>query len=69
MKLFDFGVFIIIAIAGLAALGIATKHITKSDDHPIEEYAEEVIEDMIEDALNLPGDSINIDLSPNSKEK
>ncbi len=33
------------------------------DDNPVEEVAEEVIEDTIEQKLNLPHGSIDIDLS------
>ena len=68
MKLWDAGIFIGLAIAILVGIGWVTKHITKVDDHPVEEVAEDIIENILEDTFSLPDGSLDIDLSPNSKE-
>lgn len=68
MSLRDAGVTIIAALAILAAIGIATRYITKTPDGPVEEAMEEQIEDMIEGHFGLPDGSLHIDLSPGTDE-
>lgn len=62
---------VLIIIALLSAIGVGAMLVTKKHDGPIEEYAEEQIENTIEGALGLPGDSLDdkIDLSITSPEK
>lgn len=68
MSLRDAGATVLIILGALAIIGVAARYITKQPDHPIEEYAEEHIEDMIEGHLGLPDGSLHIDLSPGSDE-
>lgn len=60
----------IVVIVVMAAIGIGASLYTKKDDGQIEEFAENVIEDELEDVLHLPEGSEKgkIDLTPNSKE-
>lgn len=60
LKLRDAGVTVFIVLAVLAAIGIATRHVTKVEDHPVEELVEDIIEDQT---------GLSIDLSPGSEEK
>jgi len=58
---------LIIAVCGI--VGVSAKFITGVDDGPIEEAAETLIENQIDDTFNLPISSEGkIDLSPSSKE-
>lgn len=60
----------IVVIVVMAAIGSGASLYTKKDDGQIEEFAENVIEDELEDVLHLPEGSEKgkIDLTPNSKE-
>lgn len=69
MVLRDGGIAIIAIIAAIAAIGYGTHKITKKSEHPVEEIAEDIIENMIEEALNLPEGMLDIDLSPDSEEE
>lgn len=61
----------LIAITAFAVIGIGAAIITKQQDGPIEEMAEDALEEELEDSLGLPDDSLEgkIDLTPGSKEK
>ena len=60
MKTREFSILVIIAVAIVVTMGIAAKLITKKDDTPIEELAEELIYQEL---------GVNIDLTPGSKEE
>ena len=69
MKAMEFGtVVILVTMVLAAAVGYGTSRYLKRDDMPLEEYAEDYLEDRVEDYLGLPRDSIEIDLTPGSKE-
>lgn len=53
-----------------AVIGFGASVFTKRDDTPTEELAEQVLEEGIEQAFNLPDNSLKgtIDLSPGSSE-
>lgn len=53
-----------------AAIGIGYSYVTRTNDSPLEEIAEVVIERELESLLDLPDGDLNgkIDLSPNSKD-
>jgi hypothetical protein len=53
-----------------AVVGLGVAIYTKTHDGAVEEVAEELIEDQIEEALGLPEDTLEgkIDLTPTSKE-
>lgn len=51
-----------------AVIGIGAALYTKTNDGAVEEAAEELMEDQIEIALNLPPESLHVDLTPSSKE-
>jgi hypothetical protein len=58
----------LVLITVFAVIGIGAAWYTKTQDGPVEEVAEELMEDQIEGALNLPHGAIDIDLTPSSKE-
>ena len=70
MILRDGGASFAVALLLLAAIGFGTSVFLKKDDGHIEEMAESIIEDTIEDFLELPEDSLQgkIDLTPSSEE-
>ncbi len=70
MILRDGGITIIGIIAVVAFAGWITFKITKQADHPVEEMAETIIENHLEDLLGLDDDALDgiIDLSPGSDE-
>lgn len=55
-------VYIGVCVLCLAATIISVKYF--GPDNPVEEVAEEVIEEVVEQSLNLPNDTLNIDLTP-----
>lgn len=61
------GVAMIAVLAGIIAVSVAAGLISAhfwGPDNAVEEGAEELIDETIEEALDLPDDSIHIDLSP-----
>lgn len=67
-KIVTVGVMVTVFIL-FAAIGfVSTKYL--GDDNPVEEVAEEVMEDIAEAELSLPPNSLEgkIDLSPEKKE-
>lgn len=59
MKLYDFGIVIIIGVIAVCAIGGYVSSRYLGNDNPIEEAAEEVIEEET---------GLDVDLSPDSKE-
>lgn len=55
----DMGATILIVLVLAGAIGLGAKYLTKQDDSPVEEIAEEVIKSQT---------GIDIDLTPESKE-
>jgi hypothetical protein len=65
----DMGITIGVAIIVAAiVVGIGSKVLTKEDDGPIEEIAEDVLENQLEKLLGLQENTLGIDLSPGSDE-
>lgn len=59
MKAKEMGSFILLgAVVVAAIIGIASKHITKENDGPLEEFTEEFIEDQIEKIFDLENDEL-----------
>ena len=55
-----------IVLSFLVAVGVSI--LTQKDDTPIEEIAEEVLDESLEEVLHLPEGSIDIDVTPKSPE-
>ena len=69
MKIMEIAsIFLGIAIIIATVVGVFS-FVSGNDDNPTEEAAEEVVESLVENALNLPDGTLNIDLSPGSEEK
>lgn len=60
MKLYDCGFLILVAIITICVVGGVSSAILWKNDNPIEEVAEEIIEDYT---------GLDVDLSPTSPEK
>ena len=54
-------------IVGLGIVALVSAKFM-GDDNPVEEVAEEIIEDTIESQFHIPDGTIKIDLTPGSKE-
>lgn len=66
LKVKGFALLLPLVIIGVvASVGFGAHYITKKDDGPVEEAAEEIIEDQIEESF---GTHAHVDLSPGSKE-
>lgn len=56
--------FVVIIVCAMVGI---TSAIFLGKDNPVEQTAEIVIDETIENSLNLPDGSINIDLTPDKK--
>lgn len=65
----DMGFIVFIAIVTISAIAGFVSSRYMGDDNPVEETAEWILEEAIETGFELPRDSINIDLSPSSRER
>jgi len=65
------GILTALALALVGGVGYLASVITKDDDGYIEETAEDIIENQLEESLKLPRGSRKgtIDLTPKSKER
>jgi hypothetical protein len=66
MKFKNKGIATIIIVASILIVSVAVGMASKAylgNDNPVEQVAEEAIDEVIEETLKLPEGSVNIDLS------
>lgn len=65
------GIASIIVVGGIVVISAAIGFVSQrymADDNFVEEFVEDSMDEAIEEGFHLPQHSVNIDLSPGSKE-
>lgn len=67
MKSKALGVSMLIVMGAILVISLTAGYVSQiyfGPDNPVEQGAEQVADDVIEEALNLPDGSVKLDLSP-----